>query len=215
MSKICQYLCALQLSISVVTGSFPRENDWIPIRKMSVSTARGAGFIQIYRPSFGNQYDTPDRTESRCISTLPRVMWRDKNPTLRTILSTASQPPESTEIDERATIFVGNLPWALDSYGLRKLFEPYGKIRIAQISWDDRTDRSRFECSPSPTTHTDRPAPNPPHAHSAPPHLRFHLSPRSRAPHAHSLPHRHHPAARGGAQPPWRGAASRGRAWAA
>ena len=54
-----------------------------------------------------------------------------------------SQETKPEPVDEDATIFVGNLPWALDSYGLRKLFEPYGTVRIAQISWDDRTDRSR------------------------------------------------------------------------
>ncbi len=148
MSRICQYLCAIQLSISVVHGSFSSDIAWITIEsKRSLFKVQSAGFVQICRPSVGNYYHSHDRMEARCISARPRAMWREKNPAPRTILSTASQPPESTEIDERATIFVGNLPWALDSYGLRKLFEPYGKIRIAQISWDDRTDRSRSEHS--------------------------------------------------------------------
>jgi RNA recognition motif-containing protein len=39
-------------------------------------------------------------------------------------------------------LFVGNLPWVLDSYGLRKLFEPFGEVLSAQIAHDDQNDRS-------------------------------------------------------------------------
>jgi RNA recognition motif-containing protein len=31
--------------------------------------------------------------------------------------------------EEKPMLFVGNLPWVLDSWGLEKLFEPYGKVR--------------------------------------------------------------------------------------
>ena len=43
---------------------------------------------------------------------------------------------------DRRLLFVGNLPWVLDSYGLRKLFEPFGEVLSSQISHDDQNDRS-------------------------------------------------------------------------
>ena len=84
---------------------------------------------------------------SLCARTSAKQHFRLRGAVLRSPLMMSIEPSESSPVDERATVFVGNLPWALDSYGLRKLFEPHGKIRIAQISWDDRTDRSR--CHPS------------------------------------------------------------------
>eukprot|EP00960_Hanusia_phi_P031862 749513-Hanusia_phi.AAC.1 len=45
--------------------------------------------------------------------------------------------------DDDRVLFVGNLPWVVDSYGLKKLFEKFGPIFNAQVSYDDRNDRSR------------------------------------------------------------------------
>ena len=50
--------------------------------------------------------------------------------------------PEGGAPDSKRLLFVGNLPWVLDSYGLRKLFEPFGKLLNAQIAHDDQNDRS-------------------------------------------------------------------------
>lgn len=44
---------------------------------------------------------------------------------------------------DQTVLFVGNLPWAMDSYGLRKVFETCGEVLTAQISFDNRNDRSR------------------------------------------------------------------------
>jgi hypothetical protein len=50
--------------------------------------------------------------------------------------------------EEKPMLFVGNLPWVLDSWGLEKLFEPYGKVRrhlsnaqmcVKQKRADDKT----------------------------------------------------------------------------
>ncbi len=210
MSKVCQYLCLLQLFITVVTGSISSDVDWLIVHKQSLFTRGSAGFVPTCRPIAGYQYDAQDGTESRCQSARPRALWQNKKLMPRTILSTASQPPESTEIDERATIFVGNLPWALDSYGLRKLFEPYGKIRIAQISWDDRTDRSRSEHSVRRTRNRHLSALFFLLAHHTLLHSLFHPVA------SHALPTK--PAVAGGARPfcsgarpAWRDTVSRGR----
>ncbi|EKX38167.1 hypothetical protein GUITHDRAFT_115714 [Guillardia theta CCMP2712] len=47
------------------------------------------------------------------------------------------------EPDDDKVLFVGNLPWVVDSYGLQKLFEKFGPIFNAQVSYDDKNDRSR------------------------------------------------------------------------
>lgn len=56
--------------------------------------------------------------------------------------SLVSQQPGKGAPDSRRLLFVGNLPWVLDSYGLRKLFEQFGDVSNAQVVHDDQNDRS-------------------------------------------------------------------------
>lgn len=56
--------------------------------------------------------------------------------------SLVAQQAGKSAPDSRRLLFVGNLPWVLDSYGLRKLFEPFGEVLNAQIAHDDQNDRS-------------------------------------------------------------------------
>lgn len=35
--------------------------------------------------------------------------------------------------DNQKVVFVGNMPWVMDSYGLRKIFEPHGEVSPALL----------------------------------------------------------------------------------
>ena len=43
----------------------------------------------------------------------------------------------------RAKLFVGNLPWSIDSEGLEDLFRDYGEVSSARVVTDRETGRSR------------------------------------------------------------------------
>ena len=47
---------------------------------------------------------------------------------VRLYMSGSQQEP-----DDDRVLFVGNLPWVVDSYGLKKLFEKFGPIFNAQV----------------------------------------------------------------------------------
>lgn len=40
-------------------------------------------------------------------------------------------------------LYVGNLPWSVDSAGLQQVFEEYGSVRSAEVMMDRVTGRSR------------------------------------------------------------------------
>jgi RNA recognition motif-containing protein len=40
-------------------------------------------------------------------------------------------------------LYVGNLPWSVDSAGLQQVFEEYGGVRSAEVMMDRVTGRSR------------------------------------------------------------------------
>ena len=46
-------------------------------------------------------------------------------------------------IDDRAHIYIGNLPFTLTSRELRELFEGYGEVAFAKIVRDRETKRSK------------------------------------------------------------------------
>ena len=48
----------------------------------------------------------------------------------------------SGEEEGKRLLFAGNLPWVIDSYALRRLFEPFGTVLGAQVVHDDENDRS-------------------------------------------------------------------------
>ena len=136
------FLYALQLFIFSAAGDKCDCSEWMrPAERRDSSASSVVSFILSNRQRFSNGFSSCERSISSMMSGRPEIrLWRAIR---RAPIIMSSQSSEPVPVDERATVFVGNLPWALDSYGLRKLFEPYGKIRIAQISWDDRTDRSR------------------------------------------------------------------------
>jgi len=40
-------------------------------------------------------------------------------------------------------IYVGNLPWSIDTEGLRGLFQDFGQIEDCVVIWDREMDRSK------------------------------------------------------------------------
>ena len=49
----------------------------------------------------------------------------------------------SMQKDSEAKIFVGGLPWALDSEDLREAFQEFGQVTEANVVYDRETGRSR------------------------------------------------------------------------
>lgn len=48
---------------------------------------------------------------------------------------------------DQTVLFVGNLPWAMDSYGLRKVFETCGEVLTAQVMRQRKIPaQSRWDC---------------------------------------------------------------------
>ena len=70
-----------------------------------------------------------------------RARRLDGHGVVQSLVAQASSGGGGTPEGKRM-LFAGNLPWVLDSYALRRLFEPFGEVLSAQVAHDDQNDRS-------------------------------------------------------------------------
>ena len=76
-----------------------------------------------YRKMDFHTHISSPRGLERAFPTFLRTIFRSRGK--QHVVSMSANDGKS---EGRTMLFVGNLPWALDSWGLEKLFEPFGQV---------------------------------------------------------------------------------------